>query len=147
METELHEKRLDLIDFFLKILAAKSVTPDDGGLLAYIESYLANFEATWINEGGVKNLWLTKKFGEGKHLCFAGHVDVVPAGEGWDTNPFVPVIKDGYIYARGTQDMKSGVAAFVQAVRDMSDDFSGRLVVFPFYLLPMKRVMEPMELR
>jgi len=121
------EKRLDVIDFFLKILSAESVTPDDGGLLTYIENYLADFEATWINEGGVKNIFLTKKFGEGKHLCFAGHVDVVPAGDGWDTNPFVPMIKDGYIYARGTQDMKSGVASFVQAVRDMDSDFSGRL--------------------
>ena len=121
------EKRLDVIDFLLKILSAESVTPDDGGLLTYIENYLADFEATWVNEGGVKNLFLTKKFGEGKHLCFAGHVDVVPAGDGWETNPFVPVIKEGYIYARGTQDMKSGVAAFVQAVRDMKSDFSGRL--------------------
>ncbi len=121
------EKRLDVIDFFLKILAVESVTPDDGGLLTYIENYLSDFEATWINEGGVKNIFLTKKFGEGKHLCFAGHVDVVPAGDGWETNPFVPMIKDGYIYARGTQDMKSGVAAFVQAVRDMDNNFSGRL--------------------
>jgi len=121
------EKRLDVIDLFLKMLSAKSVTPDDGGLLGYIENYLADFEATWVNEGGVKNIFLTKKFGEGKHLCFAGHVDVVPAGEGWESNPFVPVIKDGYIYARGTQDMKSGVAAFVQAVRDMDERFSGRL--------------------
>jgi len=121
------EKRLDIIDLFLKILSAESVTPDDGGLLRYIENYLADFEATWINEGGVKNIFLTKKFGNGKHLCFAGHVDVVPAGDGWDTNPFVPMIKDGYIYARGTQDMKSGVASFVQAVRDMESDFSGRL--------------------
>jgi len=121
------EKRLDVIDFFLKILSVESVTPDDGGLLTYIENYLEGFEATWINEGGVKNVFLTKKFGEGKHLCFAGHLDVVPPGEGWDSNPFVPVIKDGYIYARGAQDMKSGVAAFVQAVRDMDDDFSGRM--------------------
>ncbi|MCK5854850.1 MAG: succinyl-diaminopimelate desuccinylase [Sulfurovaceae bacterium] len=121
------EKRLDVIDLFLKLLSAESVTPDDGGLLTYIENYLSDFEATWINEGGVKNIFLTKKFGEGKHLCFAGHVDVVPAGEGWDSNPFVPLIKDGYIYARGTQDMKSGVAAFVQAVRDMDDEFNGRL--------------------
>jgi succinyl-diaminopimelate desuccinylase len=127
MNKKINEKRLDVIDFFLKILSAESVTPNDGGLLSYIENYLADFEATWINEGGVKNIFLTKKFGEGKHLCFAGHVDVVPAGDGWDTNPFVPMIKDGFIYARGTQDMKSGVAAFVQAVRDMDDDFSGRL--------------------
>jgi len=121
------EKRLDVIDLFLKLLSAESITPDDGGLLTFIENYLADFEATWINEGGVKNLFLTKKFSEGKHLCFAGHVDVVPAGKGWETNPFVPMIKEGYIYARGTQDMKSGVAAFVQAVRDMKPDFSGRL--------------------
>ena len=121
------EPRLDVIDLFLKLLSAESITPDDGGLLAYIERYLASFEATWINEGDVKNLFLTKKFGEGKHLCFAGHVDVVPAGEGWDTNPFVPMIDAGYIYARGTQDMKSGVAAFVQAMRDMDEGFSGRL--------------------
>jgi len=121
------EKRLDVIDLFLKILSVESVTPDDGGLLTYIENYLADFEATWINEGGVKNLFLTKKFGEGKHLCFAGHVDVVPAGKGWETNPFVPVIKEGYIYGRGAQDMKSGLSCFVQAVRDMSNDFSGRM--------------------
>ncbi len=121
------EKRLDVIDLFLKILSVESVTPNDGGLLTYIENYLADFEAIWINEGGVKNLFLTKKFKEGKHLCFAGHVDVVPAGDGWETNPFVPMIKDGYIYARGTQDMKSGLSAFVQAVRDMDDDFSGRI--------------------
>ncbi len=121
------EKRLNVIDLLLKLLSVESVTPNDGGLLTYIEDYLSEFESTWINEGGVKNLWLTKKFGEGKHLCFAGHVDVVPAGDGWETNPFVPVIKDGYIYARGTQDMKSGVASFVSAVRDASSQFSGRL--------------------
>lgn len=120
------DKRLNVIDLFLKLLSAQSVTPDDGGLLTFIEHYLADFEAIWVNEGGVKNLFLTKTFGEGKHLCFAGHVDVVPAGKGWETNPFVPVIKDGYIYARGTQDMKSGVAAFVQAVRDIKT-FNGRL--------------------
>jgi len=120
------EKKLDVIDLLLKLLSSKSVTPDDGGLLSYIENYLADFEATWVNEGGVKNLFLTKKFAEGEHLCFAGHVDVVPAGEGWETNPFIPVIKEGMIYARGTQDMKSGVAAFVQAMRECQN-FKGRL--------------------
>lgn len=120
--------RLDVIDLFLKLLSAKSITPNDAGLLSYIEDYLSDFEAIWVNEGGVKNLFLTKKFSEGKHFCFAGHVDVVPAGDGWDTNPFVPMIKDGYIYARGTQDMKSGVASFVQACRDI-ESFNGRLSI------------------
>jgi len=122
------QPRLDVIDLFLKLLSAKSVTPDDGGLLEYIKEYLSDFEAIWVNRGGVKNLFLTKKFSEGKHFCFAGHVDVVPAGDGWDTDPFVPMIKDGYIYARGTQDMKSGVASFVQACRDI-ESFNGRLSI------------------
>ncbi len=112
------EKRLDVIDLFLKLLSAESITPNDKGLLEYIANYLPDFKAIWVNEEGVKNLFLTKKFSEGKHFCFAGHVDVVPPGDGWDTNPFVPMIKDEYIYARGTQDMKSGVASFVQACRD-----------------------------
>ena len=122
------EKRLDIIDLFLKLLSAESITPNDGGLLEYIKNYLPDFEATWVNQCGVKNLFLTKKFSEGRHLCFAGHVDVVPAGDGWESNPFVPMIKDGMVYARGTQDMKSGVASFVQACRDI-ESFSGRLSI------------------
>jgi len=123
------EKRkiqVNVVDLFLKLLSFKSVTPDDAGSLKFIESYLDGFEATYVNEGGVKNLFLTKKFGDGIHLCFAGHVDVVPAGDGWESNPFVPKVEDGVVYARGTQDMKSGVAAFAQALRD-TDSFDGRL--------------------
>jgi succinyl-diaminopimelate desuccinylase len=120
------EKRLDTIDLFLKMLSRVSITPDDDGLLDYIRDYLADFEAIWVNRGGVRNLFLTKKFGEGKHFCFAGHVDVVPAGDGWRTNPFVPMVDGDYIYARGTQDMKSGVVAMVQACRDL-EKFNGRV--------------------
>ena len=117
---------LDVIDLFLKLLSFESITPDDAGSLAYIRSYLQGYEEIWVNEGGVKNLFLYKKFGEGDHLCFAGHVDVVPPGKGWQTDPFVPVIKEGKIYARGTQDMKSGVAAFVQTLRE-TETFNGTL--------------------
>ena len=119
---------MHVVDLLLKLLSCKSITPDDAGSLKFIEEYLDGFEATYVNKEGVKNLFLSKKFGEGDHLCFAGHVDVVPAGDNWDTNPFVPVIKDGKIYARGTQDMKSGVAAFVQACKD-TEEFNGRLSV------------------
>ncbi len=116
------------IDLFMKLLSFESITPDDAGSLHHIEQYLDDFEAIYVNEGGVKNLFLTKKFGEGEHLCFAGHVDVVPPGEGWETNPFVPVVKEGRVYARGTQDMKSGVAAFVQACKE-TENFGGRLSI------------------
>ena len=119
---------MNIVDLFISLLSAKSVTPDDGGLMSYIESYLSDYEAIYVNEGGVTNLFLTKQFGDGEHLCFAGHVDVVPAGEGWDSSPYEPMIKDGKIYARGAQDMKSGVAAFVQAAKYASE-FDGRLSI------------------
>jgi len=119
---------MNVVDLLLKLLSFESVTPDDAGSLQFIETYLEGYEAVYVNEEGVKNLFLTRKFSEGTHLCFAGHVDVVPAGDGWETNPFVPVIKEGNIYARGTQDMKSGVAAFVQACKD-AKAFKGRLSV------------------
>lgn len=117
---------MSVIDLFLKLLSCESVTPNDGESLSLIKKYLENFESTYVNREGVKNLFLHKKFGEGVHLCFAGHVDVVPAGVGWQTNPFVPLIKDGYVYGRGTQDMKSGVAASIQALKD-TEAFDGTL--------------------
>jgi succinyl-diaminopimelate desuccinylase len=119
---------MDVVDLLLRLLSFESITPDDAGSLKFIEKYLDGYEAIYVNREGVKNLFLTKRFSEGPHLCFAGHVDVVPAGDAWETNPFVPVIKDGKIYARGTQDMKSGVAAFVQVLKD-TDNFEGQLSI------------------
>ena len=62
---------------------------------------------------------LFAKLGQGgRHLAFAGHVDVVPPGDRaqWDLDPFAGEIVDGRLYGRGAADMKSGVAAFVAAV-------------------------------
>ncbi|QOY52760.1 succinyl-diaminopimelate desuccinylase [Candidatus Sulfurimonas baltica] len=117
---------MNIIELFKYMISCKSETPDDGGLLDFIESYLPDFKAVRIDVEDVKNLFIYKKFGDGEHLCFAGHVDVVPAGKGWDTNPYEAVEKDGFIYGRGTQDMKSGVAAFTQAVKE-ARDFKGTL--------------------
>jgi len=117
---------MELIDLFKFFISSKSETPDDGGLLDFIENYLPDFEAIRLDISDVKNLFIYKKFGDGEHLCFAGHVDVVPAGDGWDTNPYEAVEKDGYIYGRGTQDMKSGVVAFTQAVKN-TKEFNGTL--------------------
>ena len=117
---------MNVVDLLMKLLSFESVTPEDAGSLSFIESYLEGYNATYVNREGVKNLFLSKKFSEGPHLCFAGHVDVVPAGDGWHTNPFVPMIKEGNIYARGAQDMKSGVAAFVQALKTCKN-FQGTL--------------------
>lgn len=62
------------------------------------------------------------------HLCFAGHIDVVPSGTGWSVPPFDALIKNGVIYGRGAQDMKGGVAAFVSALQKVKN-FNGILSV------------------
>ena len=117
---------MDVIELFKSMLERKSETPDDGGALSWISEYLEGYTSIVINREEVQNLFIYKKFGEGEHLCFAGHVDVVPAGEGWTTDPYTAIEKDGYIYGRGAQDMKSGLSAFIQAVHD-TKDFRGTL--------------------
>lgn len=117
---------MHVIELFKSMIERKTLTPDDGGAFAWLSDYLEGFTPIVINREEVKNLFIYKKFGEGQHLCFAGHVDVVPPGDGWDTDPFTAVEKDGFIYGRGAQDMKSGLSAFIQAVHD-TKDFKGTL--------------------
>jgi len=117
---------MNVINLFKKLLTFKSITPNDGGGMEFIKEYLNGFEIIESEKEGVKNLFIYKKFGEGDHLCFGGHIDVVPPGDGWETDPFTPTEKDGYIYARGTQDMKSGLAAFLWAMKNASG-FNGTL--------------------
>ncbi len=119
---------MNVIELFKKLLESPSVTPEDGGIFEFLSEYLHDFEILRIDKEGVKNLFAYRRFGEGKHLCFAGHVDVVPAGEGWNSDPFVATESEGYIYARGAQDMKSGVAAFTQALKE-AHDFNGTLSI------------------
>lgn len=117
---------MDVIKLFKKILETPTVTPEEGGLYDFLEGYLDEFTCVRIDREEVKNLFAYRRFGEGPHLCFAGHIDVVPPGEGWHTDPFAATEKEGYIYARGAQDMKSGVAAFVQALKE-AERFEGTL--------------------
>ncbi len=119
---------MELIALFDKLLRYRSITPEDDGAFDFIEGYLDGFETIFMENEGVKNLFLYQKFSEGPHLCFAGHIDVVPPGEGWESDPFDPVHKEGKIYARGAQDMKSGVAAFLKACKD-AGRFGGTLSV------------------
>lgn len=95
-----------------------SVTPEDAGCQALISERLAlaGFRCETMLFGEVSNLWA--RYGTGAPLlCFAGHTDVVPPGnrEQWDSDPFVPDIRDGFLFGRGAADMKSGVAAMVVA--------------------------------
>ena len=119
---------MELKKLFEKLLRCKSVTPNDDGAFNFIEKYLLDFKIKRIDIEDTKNLFLYKKFGEGEHLCFAGHIDVVPAGEGWSSNPFEPTYRDGYIFARGSQDMKSGVSAFLKMAKELKN-FNGTLSI------------------
>jgi succinyl-diaminopimelate desuccinylase len=69
--------------------------------------------------GKVSNLW-ARRGREPPLFCFGGHTDVVPAGplEAWQSDPFVPQIRDGVLYGRGAADMKSGLAAMVTATEE-----------------------------
>jgi succinyl-diaminopimelate desuccinylase len=70
--------------------------------------------------GEVPNV-LIKKPGKGKKVTFVTHFDVVPAGKGWETNPFEPVIKNGKIYGRGASDDKGHLATAFFALADTED--------------------------
>ena len=119
-----------IIELFQKLLRFKSITPSDDGAFDFIEEYLGD---TWtcikFDMEGVKNRFYYKKFNENsQHLCFAGHIDVVPVGSNWEIDPFAAEIVDGVITARGTQDMKSGVAAYLYACKH-AKDFDGTLSI------------------
>ena len=72
---------------------------------------------------------------EGTHLIYNGHLDVVPAGEGWHSDPFQAVIQDGKLYGRGACDMKGGVAAMAAAALALKEEgfpFHGGQLVLVF---------------
>lgn len=116
---------IDPVDLAARLIACPSVTPQSAGAFDVLESALAplgfevhRFMAGEAPDGPVENLYATRG-GDGPHFGFAGHLDVVPPGDGWSTDPFQPEIRGGLLYGRGAVDMKSGVAAFVAACADV----------------------------
>src|SRR5207342_1464957 len=106
----------DVLEFTKDLVARRSVTPEDAGCQELIATRLAKsgFDIEQLPFGEVKNLWASHGTGS-PVLVFLGHTDVVPSGpvETWQSDPFVPSIRDGYLYGRGAADMKGSVAAFV----------------------------------
>ncbi len=101
------------------LIRRASVSPEDGGCQEVLIERLGalGFAIERLPFGPVLNFWATRGQATQPTLCFAGHTDVVPPGplEEWHSDPFVPTIRDGLLYGRGSADMKSGLAAMVTA--------------------------------
>ena len=111
------------VEITRRLIACRSVTPEDGGALSYLRDLLAGagFAAEIVSFSApdtptIGNLYA--RLGKGApNIAFAGHTDVVPSGDAaqWRFDPFSGAIADGFIWGRGACDMKSGLAASVAA--------------------------------
>jgi succinyl-diaminopimelate desuccinylase len=118
---------IDPVELARALIACPSVTPASGQVFDVLEEALRDngFEVhRWIlgeaPDGPTENMVAIR--GQGRpHFGFAGHLDVVPPGEGWDSDPFDAVIADGVLTGRGANDMKSAIAAFVAAISGFAD--------------------------
>jgi len=116
MPTSDIQVEIDALALAQALIRRPSVTPKDAGALDVLESVLKDigFTTHRLPFGDIDNLY-ARQGAAGPHFCFAGHTDVVPVGEGWNTDPFAAEVKDGMLYGRGAADMKSAIAAFVTA--------------------------------
>ena len=100
------------------LISQASVTPDDNGCQSIMIERLKKigFEIRSLKFGDVDNFWATRG-NSGPIFAFAGHTDVVPPGneDAWNTMPFEPTIKNGFLFGRGAADMKGGLASMVTA--------------------------------
>lgn len=102
-----------------ELISRASVTPEDAGCQQVIGRRLQalgfNLETMVFED--TTNLWARRDSGSGGLFCFAGHTDVVPAGDEdqWHTPPFQPTDKEGILFGRGAADMKGSLAAMVVA--------------------------------
>lgn len=121
----------DVVELTKALIAAESVTPARGAVFDVLEAALVplgfaveRFVEGEAPDGPVENLLATRGTG-GKHFAFAGHLDVVPPGEGWVSGAFAPEVRGDLLYGRGAVDMKGAIAAFVAAAARVPGD--GRL--------------------
>lgn len=131
-------KMSEVIDLCRKLVRFKSYDGNTKEVIGFLKDYLeqCGFKArvlTYENDDKeVVNL--CAEYGQGHpHLLFAGHIDVVSAGDEaeWQQPPFGAVIKEGFLYGRGVADMKGGAACFVEACKDFIKDnkFAGKITI------------------
>lgn len=117
---------VDVLELTQKIIQCPSVTPEDAGaqqvLIDALKPLGFKVKKLKFSEEGTPDInnFFARLGESGKHLCFAGHTDVVPTGDekAWKHGPFDAVVENGILYGRGTSDMKGGICAFVTAVSE-----------------------------
>ena len=117
------------------LIAAPSVTPATGAVFDVLDAALASqgfavdrFVTGEAPDGPVENLLATRGTDSGPHFAFAGHLDVVPPGEGWTSGAFTPEVRGDLLYGRGAVDMKGSIAAFAAAAA-RTPEHPGRLTL------------------
>jgi len=125
----------DALALAKSLIAAPSITPATGSVFDVLEAALNDqgfaverFVVGEAPDGPVENLLATRGCDEGPHFAFAGHLDVVPPGEGWVSDPFEPRVRGNLLHGRGAVDMKGSIAAFVAAAAKVPGH-SGRLTL------------------
>ncbi len=116
------------------LVRCRSVTPEEGGALTFLQGLLAQAgfdvqRAVFAEPGTAPVDNLYARIGVAKpNLVFAGHTDVVPAGNeaSWSHAPFAGEIANDKLYGRGAVDMKGGIACFVAAALDYLGAHGGR---------------------
>lgn len=109
----------DPIPLAQALMRRPSITPDEAGVMDLAQAKLEalGFRVKRYKFGLVDNLYA--RFGNAApNFCFAGHLDVVPPGEGWSSDPFAAEIRDGLLYGRGATDMKTAIAAMIAATEN-----------------------------
>ena len=113
------QMKWESIDLLKDLISFRSITPDDKGCQNYLIEKLREleFEIQRLKFGDVPNFFALKGT-QGPLFVFAGHTDVVPAGNKseWDSDPFEPQIRDNKLFGRGASDMKGSIAAMLAAV-------------------------------
>ena len=113
---------LDVVDLARDLIRRPSVTPADAGAMDTLQRALEGlgFACRRMRFGQIENLYARRGVA-GPNLCFAGHTDVVPAGDeaAWTRGPFEAAVQGGLLIGRGAVDMKGAIAAFVAAVANL----------------------------
>jgi succinyl-diaminopimelate desuccinylase len=115
-------RAIDPVELASELIACPSVTPARGPVFDALEAALEplGFEVHRFVTGEVENMFAARGSGS-PHFGFAGHLDVVPPGDGWTGDPFRPELRGGLLHGRGAVDMKGGIAAFVAAAAEVPE--------------------------